>query len=86
MLRLSVGRCKLRLRASSCLSTTAATGQSNQLRRSDPIAPVPLEDGATRLPFYSQYPLERHVEWRGDDAKLDQLFAREDAVLLLISK
>ncbi|KAG1662836.1 hypothetical protein FOA52_010627 [Chlamydomonas sp. UWO 241] len=48
--------------------------------------PVALPDGADELPYYSQYPLDRKAEWRGNAGKLAELLARPDARLLLLSR
>ena len=34
------------------------------VRLADPIATVPLADGASLLPFYSQFPLDRQAKLR----------------------
>ena len=82
----SVSRC-LRLNSTAISEATSnAEQQLRPIRRADLLAPVPQDEGVERLPFYSQYPLDRKVEWRSDDAKLAQLFAQEDATLMYLSK
>ncbi|KXZ47337.1 hypothetical protein GPECTOR_36g61 [Gonium pectorale] len=65
-------------------STASALRQPVTPRSPDggAVPPVPSSKALDSLPFYSQYPLDRHAEWRRDELRLDELFARPDAKLL----
>ncbi|PNH05742.1 hypothetical protein TSOC_007972, partial [Tetrabaena socialis] len=43
------------------------------------VPPVAASVDSVDLPYYSQFPLDRHAEWRRDQPMLDALMARPDA-------